>query len=450
MISKKEKLDSLAGYALRGSNLGDDARGPLLLPIWLVDQLEHESLERERLNFEGAETEAAEKARKRTQEWEQRSFPPPPGSTPSHKPPLTPLQAAQASTVPDKLPPQPSNTVAVFDWDAARERFELLKSHPATADKDLVARDLRHFAKAMANGPWRSVAWPGAWREDLQQLAAEMPNFSGVVEAIQHAMALAELSGGPPKPQPILLLGEPGVGKTYFTHRLAEVLQTTIHRQSFDNAQTTTALRGADRHWGTSAVGALWELIVLGRTANPLIVLDELDKGVHAGNHYRPVDALLSLLEPVTASKVKDVSVDFEFDASHVVYIATANDAERISAPVRSRFLEFFIDEPDIDGRLALVHSIFEATLKRLVPVEEVRAAIARPTDLQICRLAWMTPRQIRMAVERALGAAVYAGRHHFEDSDFAAPKAQVDAGARSQRRKDSGDDANSVSVARG
>lgn len=450
MISKKEKFDAPAGYGIHDSDLAGETCGPLLLPVWLIDQLEHETLERGRLIFERAEAEAAEKARKRAQEWEQRSFPPPPGSTPSHKPPLTPLQAAQALAVPDVLPPQPPNTVAVFDWDAARERFESLKKNPATADKDLVARDLRHFAKAMANGPWRSVSRPGAWREGLQQLASEMPNFAEVVKAIQRAMALADLSGCPPMPQPILLLGEPGVGKTYFTHRLAEVLQTTIHRQSFDNAQTITALRGADRHWGTSAVGALWELIVLGNNANPLVVLDELDKGAHGGNHYRPVDALLSLLEPVTASKVKDVSVDFEFDASHVVYIATANDADRISAPVRSRFLELFIDEPDIDGRLVLAHSILEATLKRLVPLDEVRAAIARPTNLQICRLAWMTPRQIRMAVERALGAAVYAGRRHFEDSDFDAPKGYVEVGVTSRRRKDSGDDANSVSVIRG
>lgn len=448
MISKKEKLDSLAGYALRGSNLGDDACGPLLLPVWLVEQLEHESLERERLIFEGAEIEAAEEARRRAQEWGQRSFPPL-GNTPSHRTSLTPLQAAQALTVPDALPPPPPNTVAVFDWDAARERFELLKKNPATADKDLVARDLRHFAKAMANGPWRSVARARAWREDLQQLGAEMPNFAGVVEAIQHAMALADLSGRPPMPQPILLLGKPGAGKTHFTQRLAEVLQTTIYRQSFDNAQTTSGLRGADRHWGTSAVGALWELIVLGKNANPLVLLDELDKGAQGGNHYRPVDALLSLLEPVTASKVRDVSVDFEFDASHVVYIATANDADRISAPVRSRFLEFFIAEPDIDGRLVIAHSVFEATLKRLVPIE-VREKIAGPTDLQICRLAWMTPRQIRMAVERALGAAVYAGRLHFEDSDFDAPNAHVQSGEPSRRPKDSGDDTTSAFTVRG
>lgn len=294
-----------------------------------------------------------------------------------------------------------------------------------TADKDVVARDLRHFAKAMAHGPWRSVARPEGWRDALASLAAEMPNFAAVVEAVQRAMALADFTGQPLMLQPILLLGEPGVGKTHFTQRLAEVLQTPIHRQAFDNAQTNSGLRGSDRHWGNTAVGALWELIVLGKHANPVVLLDELDKGERGGNNYRPVDALLSLLEPVTATKVKDLSIDFEFDASKVLYVATANDADRISAPVRSRFLEFFIEEPDIDGRLVLANSIFRATLKRLVPEEYLRAKLTSPTDLQIVRLAWMTPRQIRMASERALGALVYAGRNHFLDSDFDVVKAR-------------------------
>ncbi len=60
-----------------------------------------------------------------------------------------------------------------------------------------------------------------------------------------------------------------------------------------------------------------------------------------------------------------------------------------------------------------------------MVPQEYLRAKLTRPTDLQIVRLAWMTPRQIRMASERALGALVYAGRDHFLDSDFDFMKAQ-------------------------
>ncbi len=455
MVSKKSKISAPAGYGIHADH-GDIAGEfcePFLLPISLLEQLEVEALERERVAFEEAERRRAEddaayRARVKAAEEERLSkpAPPPPPVTRSFQ---TPLQAAQALTVPDELPPAPPGTVAVFDWDAARERFESLKKNPATADKEIITRDLRHFAKAMGNGPWRSIARPAAWREDLQQLAAEMPNFAVVVEAIQRAMALADLSGRPPPLQPILLLGAPGVGKTHFTHRLAEILKTTVHRQSFDNAQSNSPLRGSDRHWSNSSVGALWEHIVLGEKANPVVLLDEIDKGANESSHHRPVEALLSLLEPVTASKVKDVSIDFEFDASHVVYMATANDAGRIAAPVRSRFLEFFIEEPDIDGRLVLANSIFQSTLERMVPSEEVRATFARPTDLQICLLAWMTPRQTRMTSERALGAAAYEGRRHFEDRDFDAPKPHAQVATTSRQPKDGGGDEISVFVVR-
>ncbi|MDM0085656.1 AAA family ATPase [Variovorax sp. J31P179] len=449
MVSKKKQSKNLPGYSLHRVAGGLDAPAELLVPTWLLERLEIEEFERDRLLREEvarkrAEADAAQRAR--LDEALRNSPAPPPSSVARN---LTPFQAAQALTIPDELPPAPKDSVSVFDWDAARERFNSLKKHPSAVEREIITRDLQHFAKAMANGPWRSIARTGTWRKDLERLAAEMPNFSPVVGAIQRTMALADLSGRPATPQPILLLGAPGVGKTHFTHRLAEVLQTTVHRQPFDNPQSNSALRGSERHWANSAVGALWELVVLGKKANPVVLLDELDKGALGGNNYRPVDALLTLLEPITASKVKDVSVDFEFDASHVVYVATANNADRISEPVRSRFLEFVIEEPDIDGRLVLAHSIFEATIERLVPLKEVRMAFARPTDLQVCRLAWMTPRQIRMAIERALGAAAYEGRRHFEDRDFDMPKSSGAVPTTSRKPKDGGSDENPVVVVR-
>ena len=85
-----------------------------------------------------------------------------------------------------------------------------------------------------------------------------------------------------------------------------------------------------------------------------------------------------------------------------------------------------------------------------MVRTEEVRATFARPTDLQICRLAWMTPRQIRMTSERALGAAAYEGRRQFEDRDFDAPKPRPQVAATSRQPKDGGGDEIAVFVVRG
>ncbi|MEJ8850815.1 AAA family ATPase [Variovorax rhizosphaerae] len=333
-------------------------------------------------------------------------------------------------TIPTTLPKRPRYTVPVYDWKAARLRFESLGTGAASGNKDVVNRDLEYFTKAMAAGPWRSVTSPSGWNKSLPALADEMPNFKPVVTFVSRRLALAELSAAPLQPPPVLLLGDPGVGKTYFAQRLAEALGTAVHRETFDNAQENSALRGSSRYWSNTHVGALWELIVLGKHANPVVLLDELDKGAHGSNLYRPVNALLTLLEPATASCVKDLSVDFEFDASHVWYIATANEADDIPSPVRSRFTEFTIEPPDIDGRLVLAHSIFNATLKRLVPKASVRGRFQSPTNMQMCRLAWLTAREIRMASERALGAAALARRHHFEDADF------DEVGPRQSRKK--------------
>ena len=390
----------------------------LLVPRAVEDQMEREAEERhqheveERLQAEFERDERLRAARERAAEearWVAASGL---SASPVKRIPSSP-------TIPDVQPSRPRNTVPVFDWQAATERFRALETNPSSGDKEVVKRDLRHFEKAMANGPWRLITPAADWKTSLPRLALEMPNFEPVVTFIARRLALAALSRTPLQPPPILLLGEPGVGKTYFAQRLAEALRTEVYRQAFDNIQGKGALRGSDRYWGNTSVGALWELIVLGRHANPIIILDELDKGAVGGNGYRPVDELLTLLEPVTSARVKDQSVNFEFDASYVWYIATGNDADRISAPIRSRFTEFTIEAPDIDGRLVLAKSIYGATLDRLVPAKRMRSRFKAPTNLQICRLAWLTPRQIRMASERVLGAAALAGRWHLEDADF-------------------------------
>jgi ATP-dependent Lon protease len=319
---------------------------------------------------------------------------------------------------PEHPPVRPRHTVPVFDWAAAHEHVRALKAVPG-GDKDVVKRDLKQFEQAMSAGPWRRVSPVVGWKVAFARLAEEMPNFAPVTQFIAQRLALAALSKSPLQPPPILLLGEPGVGKTHYAERVAQVLGTHVHRHAFDSLQASGGLRGTDRHWYNTTTGALWDLVVLGDRANPVVLLDELDKAKAGGTGYRPADELLSLLEPVSSARVKDQSIKFEFDASHVWFIATANDPRQISDPIRSRFTEFTIQAPDIDARLVLANTIYRATLERVLPSRRVRSRFRPPTDLQICRLAWLAPRQIRKATESVLAAAVLAGRWHLEDEDF-------------------------------
>jgi ATP-dependent Lon protease len=326
----------------------------------------------------------------------------------------------------------------------------MLRTRPTTPDKDANKRDIAIYEGLLKAGPWRRVALPRDWRDRLDALASEMQHFSAVLTFIAQRLALAELSGAPLVPPPILLLGEPGVGKTHFTHRLAEILGTPVHRECFDNAEASSGLRGSSRYWGNTHYGALFRLIALGKHANPIVLLDEIDKSRPNGHGRNPSDALLTLLEPVSNARVKDESVELEMDCSHVWYIATANNPTHIPGPLRSRFSEFAIGEPDIDGRLALAHAIFSGTLERLLPKHSQRAHFRPLTDLQICRLAWHTPRQIRMAVENAIGAAALERRWHLEDRDFddALQKRPMPGGATaSSGRRGKGDPGDGVAI---
>lgn len=75
-----------------------------------------------------------------------------------------------------------------------------------------------------------------------------------------------------------------------------------------------------------------------------------------------------------------------------------------------------------------------------MVPDETIRHAFRRPSNVQFCALAWITPRPMRKASEHALGTAALAKRWHFEDGDFELQPRSAPADAASPR-KDSDDD---------
>lgn len=85
--------------------------------------------------------------------------------------------------------------------------------------------------------------------------------------------------------------------------------------------------------------------------------------------------------------------------------------------------------------------------MARMVPDERIRRAFRRPTNLQFCALAWMTPRQMRKASENALGAAALAKRWHFEDGDFELQPQCASADGASPRKDRDDDDGPIVAI---
>ena len=303
----------------------------------------------------------------------------------------------------------------LVDADAILARLRELRDG-AQGDKDHAKREELALSRALELGPCRSIVRPAEWRDALDDLAQELPAFRSAIELIGNAHALSEATGSALAIPPLLLVGPPGVGKSYFCGRLAEVLQSGSKWISMDQPSAGSQLRGLDRAWGNSMHGALYELLALGKTANPMVVLDEIDKSARKlySQEVDPLAQLYSALEPETARRLADISLDVELDASQVVYIATANALKTLDSALLSRFEVVMIGLPMPSERRGCAERVATAVLSRLGVLCQVGVS---PGAVAV--LAQFAPRVIRRAVEKAVAAAVIDGKRMVQAEDI-------------------------------
>lgn len=262
-------------------------------------------------------------------------------------------------------------------------------------------------------GELRYVVKPGSLSA-LDGLRKSCPNFKPVIDDIEKQLALAISGNQPVSFMPILLLGEPGLGKTHFAKELARVLGTSYELVSLSSLTAGWILSGSSSQWTNAKPGKVAQALVNGEFANPLFVLDEIDKA-GGDTRYDPLGVLYTLLEPVTARRFRDEFIDIELDASRILWIATANDARTIPEPILSRMNVYTIERPDAEGARAIAANIYRDLLERNRWKFE-----PEPRSDVISRLGALPPRQMRKAIVDAMGTAKLDGRDHLEVQDLA------------------------------
>lgn len=279
------------------------------------------------------------------------------------------------------------------------------------------------YEKMIRVGGERFNVKPGRM-PDFDQLEQELPNFSEVLTDLRRQLALCMETEDPLELSPMLLLGDPGIGKTHFAKRVSQLLGTGYGFVSMSSLTAGWVLSGASSQWKNSRAGKVFDTLVHGDYANPVLVIDELDKA-SAESHYDPLGALYSLLEHDTARTFTDEFAEVPLDCSDIVWIATANEASRIPEPILNRMNVYEIEPPDADGARRIAQSIYREIRDAHAWGRRFPAQLEAPV---LERLAGLAPREMRRALVGAFGSARLDGR------DTLSPEDLMERSARRQR----------------
>ncbi|MFZ0694192.1 MAG: AAA family ATPase [Alphaproteobacteria bacterium] len=213
--------------------------------------------------------------------------------------------------------------------------------------------------------------------------------------------------------RPLLLVGPSGIGKTLFAKRLASQLNVGFGEFPAAGSSDDRVFRGTGRGWHSAQPGLPIIVMLQSECANPLFLIDEIDKAGGSEKSGSMVHTLLGLLEPATAGTWFDEALMARADLSKVSWILTANRIDHLPPYLLSRLAIVHCKRPEAAHFDRILESVLRDIARQLAIVPEdlpelhsraialLRHAFSHDGDI----------RRLRRAVEAGLGAAAAGPR---------------------------------------
>ncbi len=221
--------------------------------------------------------------------------------------------------------------------EAAKELFQkniekLERMHPSTPDYSIVYNHL----DLMLDLPWGTYTTDSY---DLKRAEKILDHdhfgMDQIKDRILEYLAVLKLKGDLKSPI-LCFVGPPGIGKTSLGRSIANAIERKYVRLSLGGLHDESELRGHRKTYIGAMPGRIVQQLRKVKSANPVFILDEIDK---IGKDFRgdPSSALLEILDPEQNSTFYDNYLELEFDLSKVLFIATANSLSDIQPALRDR-----------------------------------------------------------------------------------------------------------------
>lgn len=214
-----------------------------------------------------------------------------------------------------------------------RKEISRFKGVPPMASESIV---MRNYIENMLEMPWKKASKDN---KDLNKateiLEADHYGLKKVKERILDYLAVRSLTKKGETPI-LCLVGPPGTGKTSIARSIARALNKKYVRLSLGGVHDEAEIRGHRKTYVGAMPGRIAEGIRQAGVRNPLMLLDEIDK-VSSDYKGDTASALLEVLDGEQNVNFRDHYLEVPLDLSEVLFIATANEPERISKPLLDR-----------------------------------------------------------------------------------------------------------------